>query len=233
MAAPLTIAFFGASGGCGLAALKRCLDAGHTCIALCRYPEKLTTALSGKANLVIVQGNAHSVDDVAKCLTRPGQPQQLVDAVCSTIGSGFDLKKMTFADPEVCEKGIDALLAALKRLREAGAAGATRLVVISSTGISQHARDVPLAMLPMYRLMLKIPHADKKLMEERLVASDEVYAIVRPSFLTDGASDKTVRAGIEDPRTGVESKAVGYTISRQDTAGGWLRTSSCSASRST
>ena len=58
-------------------------------------------------------------------------------------------------------------------------------------------------------------------MEDRLVASQEAYTIVRASLLTNGESTKEIRVGIEDPKTGQESKAIGYTISREDT-GKWI-----------
>ena len=69
--------------------------------------------------------------------------------------------------------------------------------------------------------MLKVPHVDKKVMEDRLVESGEAYTIVHPSLLVDGETSKEVRVGIEDPKTGRESKAIGYTISREDT-GKWI-----------
>ncbi|GJC91191.1 fungal specific transcription factor domain-containing protein [Colletotrichum higginsianum] len=40
-----SVLFLGATGGCGLSALRRSLDAGFTCIALCRTPSKLTSVL--------------------------------------------------------------------------------------------------------------------------------------------------------------------------------------------
>lgn len=57
-------------------------------------------------------------------------------------------------------------------------------------------------------------------MEDRLRGSGEDYSILRPSHLTDGESTKVIRVGIEDAVTGTESKAIGYTISRED-AGRW------------
>lgn len=69
--------------------------------------------------------------------------------------------------------------------------------------------------------MLKVPHEDKKAMEDRLVESGEAYTIIRASLLVDGETSKEVRVGIEDPKTGRESQAIGYTISREDT-GKWV-----------
>lgn len=54
-----TVAFFGASTGIGLSALKHTLAAGHNCIALCRTPSKLSAIFPpGVPNLKIVEGNA-------------------------------------------------------------------------------------------------------------------------------------------------------------------------------
>ena len=58
-------------------------------------------------------------------------------------------------------------------------------------------------------------------MEERFVSSQETFTIVRASLLTDGESNKEIRVGIENPKTGRESSAIGYTISREDT-GRWI-----------
>ncbi|KAF4905683.1 hypothetical protein CGCVW01_v012865 [Colletotrichum viniferum] len=164
-----TVAFFGASGGCGLAALKYSLAEGYICIALCRNPSKLTSLL-----------------------------------------------------PDVCKNGIAAVLGALETLRGCGVVGKPRMAVVSTTGISGFARDVPVLQVPMYHVLLRAPHADKKVMEERLAGSGEAWTAVRPAFLSDGsAPGRTVRVGVEDPRTGVESKAVGYGIPRED-VGRWI-----------
>ncbi|WYZ39702.1 hypothetical protein EsH8_IV_000043 [Colletotrichum jinshuiense] len=219
-----TIAFFGASGGCGLAALKHSLAAGYICVALCRNPAKMTDLLpeAENPNLVVKKGNAHSVDDVAACLVNPTDPARLVDAVSFSIGSPLNVAKMTVEDPDVCKNGTAALLGALEKLRGQGVAGRPRLSVISTTGISDHARDVPMLQVPMYHVLLKAPHADKKVMEQKLVASAEDFTFVRPAFLSDGeVPHRKIRVGIEDPKTGVQSKAVGYGISRED-VGRWI-----------
>ncbi|GKT52657.1 uncharacterized protein ColSpa_12838 [Colletotrichum spaethianum] len=219
-----TIAFFGASGGCGLAALKHALAAGRTCIALCRNPSKLTDVLppAEHPNLVVKQGNAHNAADVAACLVSPADPARLVDAVSSSIGSPLHVARMTVEDPDVCKNGAAALLSALATLRARGVEGQPRLVVVSTTGISAHARDVPLLQVPMYHILLRAPHADKKAMEQRVAASGEDYTFVRPAFLSDGAvPERAIRVGVEDPENGVESSAVGYGISRED-VGRWI-----------
>ena len=216
-----TVAFLGASTGVGLSALKHTLRAGHRCIALCRVPSKLTTIFPAETtpNLQVIQGNAHDVAAVSACIqTADGQ---LVDDIVSTIGGKPAMSKTFLDDPEVCQKGMATLLEAIAGLRRRGAAGRPRIVAFGTTGMSRFGRDVPLAMVPFYHVVLKVPHRDKIIMEDRLVGSGEAFTIIHASFLVNGETTKTVRVGIEDPVTGRESQAVGYTISRED-AGRWV-----------
>ncbi|KAI1454887.1 NAD(P)-binding protein [Annulohypoxylon moriforme] len=237
-----TIAFLGASGGVGLAALTRAMAAGHTCIALCRTPSKLTDRFPAAQhpNLKVVQGNAHDVAAVAQCLFPSSSPStstsapnatvsKPVDMVMSSIGGQFQFAKMTIDDPNVCENGMKTLLEAIDKVRrdnatvlgEAGQAQwRPRIVVVSTCGISKAGRDFPLATLPIYKFMLKVPHEDKLAMESLLtgaaVEKAYSYSIVRPSLLTDPAvPDRKIRVGIDD------KPPVGYGISRDDT-GRWI-----------
>ncbi|KAL2127026.1 hypothetical protein VTI74DRAFT_11444 [Chaetomium olivicolor] len=220
-----TTLFLGATGGCGLSALRRSLAAGHTCIALCRTPFRLSSQFPDNcppSNLHIIQGNAHDASVLMSCLVTPSDPHRLVDNIVFSIGARPTLTGMS--DPHVCENGMSALLTALRRCREEkGAAGRPYIVAVSSTGISTVARDVPIAMVPLYKLLLHKPHVDKKAMEKLLVQSGEEWTLVRGSLYTDGPeTEGLVREGMEDPVEGVvESKAVGYTISRED-VGKWV-----------
>ncbi|KAL2155699.1 hypothetical protein VTH82DRAFT_441 [Thermothelomyces myriococcoides] len=256
-----TILFLGATGGVGLSALRRSLAAGHSCIALCRTPSKLTSQLqqqlqvdgagsgrgsgsgnggSAPPNLEVVQGDAHDATALDRCLARP------VDAIVFSIGARPTLRGMS--DPHVCERGMATLLTALREakarreataiseragedIRQQGGAVGTdkkpRLVVVSSTGISEAGRDVPLLMLPLYRTILETPHRDKRAMEQLVMQEAGELAdwtLVRGSLYTDGpATEGRVRAGMEDPvrRLVEEPAAPGYTISRED-VGKWL-----------
>lgn len=216
-----TVTFLGASTGVGLSTLKHTLAAGHRCIALCRTPSKLTAIFPPETtpNLQVVQGNAHDIAAVSKCLV--AEKGKLVDEIISTIGGKFIVSKLTIDDREVCRKGMTTILEALAQLRSGGATGKPHIVVCSTTGMSRFGRDVPLAMVPLYHVLLKVPHEDKKAMEDRLVESGEAYTIIHASLLVDGETSKEIRVGIEDPKTGRESSAIGYTISREDT-GKWV-----------
>lgn len=219
-----TITYLGATGGCGLASLKHSIAAPNmTAIALCRTPSKLTAHFpSNPSNLIIKPGNAHDVDAVAACLTVPGDDTRLVDTIAFSIGGAFDFARFTIDDDEVCRKGMATLLAALKKLRARGVTGRPLITAISTTGISNHGRDVPLLFVPMYHIMLKVPHVDKKIMEDTLISSGERFVVVRPSLLQDSAKpERKIRVGVEDPGKGVESREVGYVISRED-VGRWM-----------
>lgn len=216
-----TVAFLGASTGVGLSALKHSLAAGHRCIALCRTPSKLTDAISpeSNANLQVIQGNAHDLAAVSQCFKKADG--NVVDAIVSTIGGKPMLNKQMTDDPEVCRKGMATMLEALAQLRSAGATGRPLIIVCSTTGMSRFGRDMPVLTIPLYSLMLKVPHKDKKIMEDTLADSGEDFTIVRASLLVNGESTKPIRAGIEDPKTGREVQEIGYTISRED-AGKWI-----------
>jgi nucleoside-diphosphate-sugar epimerase len=232
MSSSKTILFLGATGGVGLSALRRSLAANHTCIALCRTPSTLASEFPSSAlppNLHIVQGNAHDADTLARCLRNPSDPSRPVDTVISSIGARPTLKGMS--DPHVCENGMSALLTAIRRLRDEDkniwAEGKKlRLVAVSSTGISDFARDLPLLMVPLYKAVLHGAHKDKKAMERLVMESGKdgvEWTLIRGSFYTNGpATEGLVREGMEDPVTGVvESTAIGYTISRED-VGKWI-----------
>lgn len=221
MAPTKTIAFFGASTGIGLSALKHTLAEGHRCVALCRYPSKLTDVLPPQSypNLQVVEGNAHDITSVSRSIRT--QDGNLVDAIVSTIGAKPDLAKLSIDDPNVCRKGVATLLEALAQLRRDGATGKPRIIVASTTGMSRFGRDTPLVIVPVYSLLLKVPHEDKRIMEDSLTDSGEDFTIVRSSYLVNGESDSQIRVGVEDPKKGVEQRTIGYTISRED-AGKWV-----------
>ncbi|CAL5872239.1 uncharacterized protein PFLUO_LOCUS6498 [Penicillium psychrofluorescens] len=215
-----TVAFFGGSGGVGLAALKETLAAGHQCIALCRYPSKLTAIFTPETtpNLKVVEGNAHDLTAVSKCLL--SEDGKLVDLIVSTIGGKPIISKMTIDDPHVCEKGATVLLEALAQLRRDGATGRPQIIACSSRGISNFGRDIPRILDPLYHCLLKVPHVDKKAMEVVFMGSGENCTMIRPALLVQGETKKKIHVGVEDFKTGRESTSIGYTISREDT-GKW------------
>ncbi|SPQ26291.1 2dcf89d7-91ec-483d-9f83-1682e05b2ff0 [Thermothielavioides terrestris] len=226
-----TILFLGATGGVALATLRRALAAGHTCIALCRTPAKLTACFPDNtppANLRLVQGDAHDANG----------PVAVVDAIVFSIGARPTLRGIS--DPHVCEAGMRALLDALRRCRARANSNSTW---------------TPLAW---WSLLLHTAHEDKRAMERLVMDTTATtttrtrrssargeeeeepqaeegdgpedndrplvdWTLVRGSLYTDGpATEGRVRVGMEDPVRGVvHSRAVGYTISRED-VGKWV-----------
>lgn len=221
MSSTKTVAFLGATTGVGLSALKHTLAAGHSCVALARTPSKLTAILSPEQNpnLTIIQGNAHDLEVITRLLRK--DESSIVDAIITTIGAKPVGITMTADDPQVCQRGMDTLTAALARLREAGAQGRPLIVACGTTGASRFGRDYPISMTPMYRFVIKVPLADKIIMEDKLFASGEDFTMVRASILTNGESNTKIRVGVEDPVKGRESEAIGFKISRED-AGRWI-----------
>lgn len=105
-------------------------------------------------------------------------------------------------------------------------------IALSTFGISDYGRDVPLLMYltsPLYHWLLKVPHADKKKMEkvlEREVLDEkrviEGFTAVRASWLTAGdlLGLESVRSDTEENGK-VAAKAMGYSVSRKD-VGNWV-----------
>lgn len=224
-----TYAFLGATGGCTLHALIPALTAGHTCLALARDPSRLRQLLVTNglpaallANLTITKGDAKNPSDIRLMLSPDGKSTP-VTGIVSGIGStpvlkkGVHLMPITLQDPTVCESAMAALISALSSLEPAKGAARPFVVAVSTTGISDEARDVPLLLLWLYKWLLRVPHVDKKAMETLLRKSGEESLVVRASLLTDGVSRGAVAV-----RQGVEQRpAVGYYISRKD-VGGWI-----------
>ena len=214
-----TVAFFGASAGIGLAALKLTLAAGHTCIALCRVPSKLDALKTEYANLRVVEGNAHDSKAVSDCLIRSNGT--LVDEVLFSIGGKPVPWSLTIDDPKVCEVGMTVLLESITQLRNQGKNGKPLIIAVSTTGTSRFGRDYPLVMYPVYNFAIAVARDDKIVMTDKLASSGEDFCVVRASLLVDGESEAPVRVGIEDSEKGREKEEIGYTISREN-AGKWI-----------
>ncbi|KAK8186790.1 hypothetical protein BC567DRAFT_153944 [Phyllosticta citribraziliensis] len=232
MSAQPRFAFFGSTGGCVAAALALALKCGNACSALVRNEEKLKKMLVERGveeatlskHLLIVTGNIKDVAAVSKTLKPEGAPSAVDVAICG-VGSLPVFKpnplKPTLEDPTICQ---DATKTILEAARAVG--GQPHLLVISSAGLTDKGRDVPLVMAPLYYWLLAVPHADKKAME-KLIEADfakpaseraiKGYTIVRPTFFTDGPS-----CGLDSVRVGSEEEpAIGYTVSRND-VGLWV-----------
>ncbi|KFY87626.1 hypothetical protein V500_06856 [Pseudogymnoascus sp. VKM F-4518 (FW-2643)] len=202
------IAFFGATGGCAGACLARCLEAGYTCSALVRNPQKLIDLLAThdispetiSSRLTVITGNVKDPVNVSQTIL----PTTAI--IVSGIGVSPVWKQGAWFpildDWTICQDRVSTILEVLRLRRTADVK--PLLAVISTTGISKFGRDIPLPMVPLYHWMLSVPHKDKEAMELMIV---------------DAMNNEigSVRADVEDGN--VAKKAIGYTISRKDVGG--------------
>ncbi|KAG4433364.1 hypothetical protein IFR05_011148 [Cadophora sp. M221] len=229
-----TVAIFGATGGTGLASLKLALKAGNSVNVLARTPSKLGDLLSQYPNLHIVKGDIHDIAAIKSTLTFNNR---VVDIVISAIGMVIELAGLGFSskDPTICADGTKAILSALSQLEAEKTvqipSGGPEFALLSTTGISEKGRDIPIAMMPMYHWMLSVPHKDKKKMEDLMIHGEgkaRKWVMIRPSFLWDGESKglQKIRVSTETPGASPEKRksedvAVGYVIHRED-VGLWI-----------
>ena len=133
-------------------------------------------------------------------------------------------------DNTICTDAANSILNSLASLQLAKDKR-PMMLAISTTGITNGPRDVPLLLGPLYHGLLAKPHKDKREMERVLgtqmtaVGGGEEgpkavvngVVIVRPSLLSNGPAlgPAKVRVGSE------REPVVGYTISRED-VGKWI-----------
>ncbi|KAL4942069.1 hypothetical protein BDV06DRAFT_235648 [Aspergillus oleicola] len=238
-----TLAFFGATGGCTLACLIPALKAGYNCVCLVRTPAKLTSLLSTRnldpsalPNLHIISGSTTDLSAIAQTLYPLNLPP--VSMILSGVGGVPDFSKPLspkFNGKTICQETVRNIFTVLREHKSAESPRELKpmLVVISTTGLTKE-RDIPLAMVPLYKWGLKVPHADKEVMEklifeegskpesERVISE---YTMVRPSWLNDGASQRekvrVLKGQGEGQNTavGMACPFVGYTICREDVGG--------------
>jgi hypothetical protein len=214
-----------------------------------RTPSKLTKMLLDDhaipqsvldAHLTVVAGSATDISAVKALLAH--SPATIISGVGSAGKlQANPLRPVRLDQPTVCADTIAAIAAALRELAAAAGQVPTQpyLVAISSTGISG-TKDVPLALRPLYRWALAVPHVDKRAMEAAVVDAARSagpdapvvagFVLVRPTLLLDGKPKGLagVRVGWErhpgdEARKGEAGPgpAVGYAITRAD-VGGWI-----------
>lgn len=248
-----TLAFFGATGGVTNSTLARALTAGYHSTALARSPQKLIdmlrTAHSIPSDIIekyltIHTGDIKDVSAVSATLHSPLDSAKLVDTICFGIGAYPVLQwslfqPITLSDVHICEDGVKTIFAALEQLEAQGITSSSTgrkplFSSISTTGISDKVRDVPLLLYPVYIYALHVPHEDKKRAEQLLINDGGRHirdcVVVRPTLLTDAAS-----AGVEKLRVGWEWKGketemagvkevgpqLGWSVGRRD-VGAWV-----------
>ncbi|GJJ76072.1 hypothetical protein EMPS_08431 [Entomortierella parvispora] len=238
------IAFFGATGGCTNACLTHTLQAGFHATALARTPTKLTTMLLAQglsqsvldSQLTIVKGDIANIAAIKAVLTKNTAGTDHVE-LATQIVSGLGAapiffksvtKPVVMDNPNVCEQASQNIVQALTELHHDDK---PTITVVSSTGISDVKEDVPFGLRFLYHVVLKVPHQDKKRMDEILnenaATSSEGQGVlkgvivIRASLLT-GDQDVKGGKGWKKLKVGTEDKpAIGYTVRRQD-VGEWI-----------
>ena len=178
-------------------------------------------------HLTIVQGDGKDSAKISEALL---VNNRVVDLIVSGIGLAPKISAFTWPppldDPNICESAVNAVLDAIRSMSPSKK---PILVAMSTTGISDFGRDIPITMIPLYNLLLPVPHKDKKAMEAVIMQDAKSispslggFIAIRPSFLTNGPEQGVakVRIGLESPEK-VESLVIGNTISRED-VGNWI-----------
>ena len=191
----MRIVIFGANGQTGRLATRQALDAGHTTIAVTRRPDDFPFT---DPALTIAGADVHDADAVADIVDD-------ADAVLSALGVPFTREPVN-----TYSRGTANIVAAMQ------SAGATRLVVVSSTGAypAPSRTGAPFA-LRLFEPVItktigKTVYDDIRLMESVVRDSDLDWTIVRPSGLFDLPHVTEYVAGEVDP--------VGAFTSRSDLA---------------
>ncbi|VEU24226.1 DEKNAAC105326 [Brettanomyces naardenensis] len=230
----MSIAFFGATGGCANASLALSLKAKLTCRALARNPEKLTSLLIEQgisqsvidSNLTIIKGG---IDDKKSIIsTLKVDDNEIASKIVSGIGGKPTLQfclsePVTLTDPTICQRFTGILLEVLAEL-EKSIKTKPSIIVVSSTGISDGPQDVPFGYRILYGYFLHAPHVDKKVMEKQLKGEEAAklfseVILVRPTLLT---GSHLLSSGKGSVKVGTEEKPVlGYTVTRAD-VGEWI-----------
>lgn len=185
----MNIALFGATGGTGRQVVEQALAQGHHITALVRDPARLPLS---HPNLTLVQGNVLDDGPVNETLKR-------ADAAIISLGNTSD-------NPDyVVSNGTAVILRAMKD------AGVSRVVVVTSLGVGDSSKQVPLPLRMMMQTVLKKPIEDKNRQEEMVKESGLDWVIVRPGGLTNKPATGQYKSGL-DP------KIMAGQISRADVA---------------
>ncbi|MDQ4037195.1 MAG: NAD(P)H-binding protein [Actinomycetota bacterium] len=177
----MNIAVLGASGGTGRRIVARAAESGHRVRAVARNPASVPPT-DGAVDVV-----------AADVLDREALISAVTDcnAVVWAVG-GHDVVRTALAgrrrQPGLCAEGTRGLLHAMTKQN------VPRLLVISSWGVGDSRRRLPLAFrLFVAPVMLRAELADKHRQEHLVRASDRIWTIVRPSRLTNHQSNGSYR----------------------------------------
>ncbi len=188
----MRIVVIGATGRTGRAVVEQALGHGDEVVAFAREPERLGIE---HARLTLARGDVRDLDSLRAALVG-------ADAVVCAIGAKPDRTVDTYS------VGIGNIMQAMLEH------GVPRIAVVSASGtFNRSSRNLSMG----YRLMMKATlgglYDDLERMEQRLMASDLEWTIVRPAGLTDGEFTGAYRIGDHG-----KPLASGQRISRADVA---------------
>ncbi|WEW57123.1 hypothetical protein PRK78_002583 [Emydomyces testavorans] len=252
VASPISIAFFGATGGCANSCLVHTLKAGYKATALARTPSKLMNLLLSQGldqstldnNLTIIQGDATDVSAVKRALAPDSNHGRMVSTIISGLGGSPKLQlslltPVTLDNPHICEQATNTLLTAIRELQSSSSSSSQNdqeitkplLAIISTTGISSRTQDVPFVFRLLYHYFLAIPHQDKQKMERAIISSmDTPDPASRPlkgfisvrPSLLTGDGTITSGKGWQTLRVGTEEKPAVGYTIQRADVGEWI-----------
>lgn len=175
----MKIVVFGATGDTGIPLVKQLLLEGHEVTAIVRNPEKL--GLAGK-RLEIVKGDVLNPPTIAGKLTGK-------DAVLSVLGGNHRQPTTVYSE------GAENII------REMEKAGVKRFVCLSAETLKakeESSFTERILMKVLWKIFFNL-YRDMERMEERIYRSTVDWTIIRPPYLTNGASKGHYRISFNKP----------------------------------
>jgi uncharacterized protein YbjT (DUF2867 family) len=157
----------GGTGRTGVHLLQQASERGHEVTALARDPAKLGSA---DPRIKPVQGDVMKPDTLRAALAGH-------DAVLATLTSGT----RSYGPVSFFDDSVGNIVAAMRET------GVKRLVYVTSGGVEAKDPVHGLLMKLVVHPMLRHVYADMARAEQRLMAADVDWTIVRPPYLSDGA----------------------------------------------
>jgi uncharacterized protein YbjT (DUF2867 family) len=186
----------GASGATGREVVRELSERGFEVTAFARTPVPVPRGVRGFAGSVLVR------DDVERAVD--GQ-----DAVIWAVGGRDSIRTLLSGPPRqeaLCERGTENVIAAMR------ARHVRRLVVVSSWGVGDGRRRLPLPFRFLLPMMMGAELRDKEVQERLVVRSELAWTIVRPAIL------KAVGAGVPLSVAETQSFVARSHVARADLA---------------
>lgn len=194
----MKLTVFGATGGTGVEVVRQALAQGHEVTAVVRDPARLDVSPHGR--LEVVTANVLEPAGIAPAVS--GR-----EAVISTLGPRGR------GPTTICRDGTSSIMSAMDT------AGVRRLVVVSNSGMHTEGDGLFVRMVvkPILIRALREGYRDMRIMEERVLAGDLAWTVVRPPKLTNKSYTGRIRSSVKGNVRG------SFTIARADVAAYVLR----------